>query len=129
MSGSGRLSQDITTISGQSYRIDFALSGNPGATGNRFGDKPMSVLWNNSSVGSFTHIHTLGEQHNNLRWADQSVIVVGTGSDKLTFLSTGGTNDAGPMIDDVTITAIVPEPSTGVLSCLGVVSLLIRRRH
>lgn len=89
----------------------------------------MSVLWNNSSVGSFTHIHTLGEQHNNLRWADQSIIVVGTGSDKLTFLSTGGTNDAGPMIDDVTITAIVPEPSTGVLSCLGVVSLLIRRRH
>jgi len=126
VSGPGRLSQTITTMIGQSYRIDFALSGNPGATGDRLGDKPMSVLWNSSSVGNFTHTHLSTERHNNLRWLDQSVLVVGTGSDILTFLSTGGASDAGAMIDDVTIT-LVPEPSSSLMLGFGIFGILFRR--
>ncbi|BDS05635.1 hypothetical protein NT6N_06750 [Oceaniferula spumae] len=127
VSGAGRLSQTIATSIGQQYRIDFALSGNAGS-GNRLGDKPMSFLWNNSVVDSFVHTHLPSDTNANIRWENQSVFVTGTGSDTLTFQSTGGTSDAGAFIDDVVIT-LVPEPSSSLLIGISALSLILRRRR
>jgi hypothetical protein len=126
VSGPGRLSQTISTLAGQQYRIDFALSGNSGS-GNRLGDKPMSFLWNEATVDSFVHTHLPSDTNAAIRWDTQSVVVTGTGSDKLTFLSTGGPSDAGALIDDVAITP-VPETSAALLGSFGLLTLLRRRR-
>lgn len=127
--GSGGITQGLTTQVGQLYRIDFALSGNPGPDGHTVGiNKPMAVLWNSGLAGDFTFVHEPDETHRNLRWEYHSVFVTGTGFDTLRFESTGGTDDSGPMIDDISITAI-PEPSSALLIFSGALLLFRRNRR
>ncbi|HEX8371620.1 MAG TPA: DUF642 domain-containing protein [Chthoniobacterales bacterium] len=116
--GPGRISQTFATTTLQQYRINFSLSGNPGVTGDRPNDKPMSLLWNGGVVQSYTFDQLAGDTHSNLRWESYSAFVTGTGTDTLTFASTGGYSDAGAMIDKVTVTA-VPEPGAVVFLGFG----------
>ncbi|RYD48694.1 MAG: DUF642 domain-containing protein [Verrucomicrobiaceae bacterium] len=124
--GPGTLSQSLNTAIGQMYRVDFSLSGNPGLN-DRLMDKPMSVTWNGVSVGSFVFQHLPTDHLNSIRWEDHSVFVTAVnGSDVLSFMSTGGANDAGAMIDEVSITP-VPEPASLALASFGLLALRRRR--
>lgn len=133
VSGPSGIGQDITTTSGQAYRIEFWMSGNAGPLGSTRADgsRSLDVLWNNSVVGSFTFTFQPGDQWNNLRWEKHSVLVTGaSGLDSLEIRSTSNFYAAaGPFVDAISITA-VPEPGTWAMlvAGLGVVGIGVRRR-
>lgn len=134
VSGPGGIGQDIATASGQSYRIDFWMSGNAGPLGvtSADGSRSLNVLWNNSVVGSFTFVFQPGDQWNNLRWEKHSVLVTGaSGLDSLEIRSTSSFySDAGPFVDAISITA-VPEPGTWAMLAagLGLMAVGVKRRN
>jgi len=107
----GAISQTLTTVPGALYRLRFAMSGNPGLPGeNKRGDKTMTVSWGSTNVGSFVFKHLQTDAQWSMRWEYHEVLVYGTGQDELRFSSmTSAYNDAGPVIDDVSVTA-VPDP-------------------
>jgi hypothetical protein len=126
----GAISQAVTTDVGALYTLRFAMSGNPGVSGiPRLGDKTMDVFWGGINLGSFVFHHVGSDTQQNLRWEYHEVVVVGTGSDLLKFASTTSAyNDAGPVIDDITITA-VPEPSTIALVGFAGLAFILKSRH
>ena len=132
--GPGGIGQDIATESGQSYRIDFWMSGNAGPLGSMKADgsRSLDVLWNNSVVGSFTFVFQSGDQFNNLRWEKHSVLVDGaSGLDSLEIRSTSNAYvAAGPLVDAISITA-VPEPGTLAMLAagLGLMGVGVKRRN
>lgn len=123
----GAISQTLGTTSGTIYNIRFALSGNPGLPFlPRIGDKTVDVFWNGNLAGSFVFHHLVTDTQQNLRWEYHELTLLGNGNDVLRFSSTTSAyNDAGPVIDDITV-AVVPEPS--VLAVLAVGGLALIRR-
>lgn len=104
----GAISQTLNTNDGQKYIITFAMSGNPGVYSERLADKTMDILWNGEVAGSFVFEHVQEDTQQNLRWEIHSVEVIADGNDVLTLASTTHTyNDAGPMIDGVTVEPII----------------------
>lgn len=101
----GAISQILTNEPGGVYRVRFAMSGNPGILGlPRRATKTMEVSWGGTNVGSFAFTHLPTDTQLNMRWEYHEVLVTGTGLDELRFTSTSGTyNDAGPVIDDISV--------------------------
>lgn len=112
----GAISQTLGTSSGTAYKVRFALSGNPGLLGQpALGSKTMDLLWNGSVAGSFVFTHLPTDTQQNMRWEYHEITLYGNGNDLLTFASTTSAyNDAGPVLDDITV-AVVPEPSVLVI--------------
>lgn len=128
----GGIGQNVAgLVNGQQYRVDFLLSGNAGPSGNTRGDgsKSLAVLFNGASLGSFTYDHFARETWQNRQWVPFSATFTYGGSGSLLeFRSLSTTyNEAGPLLDNVSITAInsavVPLPGTAAL-LLGGVALL-----
>ena len=101
----GAISQMLTNEPGGVYRLRFAMSGNPGILGQpKRATKTMDVSWGGTKVGSFAFTHLPSDTQTNMRWEYHEVLVTGTGQDELRFTSTSGTyNDAGPVIDDISM--------------------------
>ncbi len=104
----GAISQVLTTESGVLYRVRFAMSGNPGLPGqSKRGDKTMTVSWGGTNVGSFVFKHLETDTQTSLRWEYHELLVYGSGQDELRFTSTTAAyNDAGPIIDDISLSLI-----------------------
>jgi len=81
------------------------MSGNPGILGQpKRATKTMNVFWGGTNVGSFAFTHLPSDTQTNMRWEYHEVLVTGTGRDELRFTSTSGTyNDAGPVIDNISL--------------------------
>ncbi len=107
----GAISQVLRTESGVLYQVRFAMSGNPGLLGqNKRGDKTMAVSWGGTELGSFVFKHLQTDTQTTLRWEYHEVLVYGSGQDELRFTSTTAAyNDAGPLIDDITVVAILDQ--------------------
>lgn len=121
----GAISQTLGTSSGVSYKVRFALSGNPGLPGQpKLGNKTMDLLWNGSVAGSFQFTHLPSDTQQTLRWEYHELTLFGNGNDLLTLASTTSAyNDAGPVLDDITV-VVVPEPSSVTLVALSGLALL-----
>lgn len=115
--------QDIATDVGQQYRVDFAMAGNvwSGAQLMR-----MNVLWDGVVVGTFEH-NTSGHTGFNMGWTQHSVLVTGSGVDRLQFQGLTGGAAAGAALDAVSIT-VVPAPGALLVAAAGIVTFLRRRR-
>jgi len=103
---SGSVSQDIATTAGVTYVLTFSFAANPLA-GNPCCPAPatkrMEVRWGTTVVGTLDH-DTTGRSATTVGWRKISFKVVGSGADKLSFVSlTPGS--AGPTIDDVRLVA------------------------
>lgn len=121
--GSGRISQSVSTTTGQLYSISFymgaELNGGPPV-------RTMDVLWNGTVVGSPSFNYT-AQPITNMGWQQYSFVAQGTGSDTLTFASTTGAN-YGPALDNVTLSPI-PEPTSIVSSVFGLLGINFCRRR
>ncbi len=105
----GAIAQTLATHPGTLYKLRFAMSGNPGRPfENKFGAKSMSVYWGNKLTASFVFQHESTDTRNNMRWEYHEILVTGTGQDDLKLSSTTGAySDAGPVIDDISLTPII----------------------
>ncbi|CAG0986990.1 hypothetical protein PHYC_02078 [Phycisphaerales bacterium] len=115
--------QTVATTSGQGYRVDFAMSGNPFSGGQVM---VLNVLWNGALAGTFSH-DTTGHPASNMGWTVYTVDVIGTGSDVLTFQGVTGVAAAGVALDDVGIEEI-PAPGAGLALLVGAAMWGRRRR-
>ena len=117
----GYLSQDIATMAGQTYTFSWWLASD-GNTPNEF-----TASWNGTTISDQTDIPTQSYQL-------YSFTEVATGS--TTTISLGARNDPGYLsLDDISVmgNTTIPEPSSLVIACIGLVSLsagtLVRRRR
>lgn len=132
--GPGGIGQNVAGLMvGQQYRVDFQMSGNAGASGNNTGDgqKQLSVLFAGSSLGTYTYTHFVGETWANRQWVAYSATFTYAGGGSLLEFRSLSTlyNDAGPLLDNVSITelgtTVVPLPASSAL-LLGGLALLGR---
>jgi hypothetical protein len=110
-----KISQDLSTFVGTNV-ITFDVAARSGVDLSSTG---VDVLWNDVVVGSYNPASTA--------FTSFSVLVTGTGNDKLSFVGTGTSDSFGSLLDNVEVQA-VPEPMSMVVIAGGAAALLRRRR-
>ncbi len=101
LGAAGEIYQDLATTPGQTYRLRFALAGNPESDQ---GLKTIQIWWGESQVAAL-EFNTSGRANTDMGWEFHEYLVTATSATtRLTFKSTAGTPD-GPMVDAV---AVVP---------------------
>ncbi len=125
--GPGSVSQVFSVPAAGTYLLSFAIANNPG-----IGTSTVNVSVSDTSGSLFanTYNHT-GSTANALGWTFTTVPFIATAPGNITINfadPTGG--NAGTFLDDVTVVAAVPEPTTVAAGALllGMVGLRLRRR-
>ena len=95
--------QMINTTAGSIYQLSFDYSPREGVDKS---SNQIKALWNGSLL---TQITGSGVGKNGNNWYTTYFEVIGTGSDRLTFLAAGISDSFGGSLDNV---SLVPEPST-----------------
>lgn len=114
--GPGAISQSFTAVAGATYTLSFDLTHNPyshGAELDVFVGNQKYSFDGSSGVTNYTFN-----------------FVAASASETLTFKSVGGDGYSGAVLDNVSVTAAVPEPETYamMLAGLGLVGAIARRR-
>ena len=116
--------QTVMTTAGTAYDLSFwfAPRENVSAESNK-----IEVLWNGSIVDTVT-----GDGYKSSDWTEiKTLRLFGTGElGTLTFRAAGQSDSYGGAIDNVSLTATVPEPETCamLLAGLGLMGMVARRR-
>jgi choice-of-anchor C domain-containing protein len=129
--GTGGLgvSNTFATVAGDTYVLDFELSGNPDGGANDTGIKTVEV-----DIGGVIQDFTFdvfangGNSHGDMKWAAESLTFTATGN--LTSLSFTSLTDGfyGPVIGDIDVHP-VPEPTTLALLGAGLLGMGAMRRR
>ncbi|MGK5080925.1 choice-of-anchor C family protein [Janthinobacterium sp. HLX7-2] len=122
----GRISQSFGTVAGQLYNVSFSLAGNT--------DGGSSLKLLDTGV---TGVHTFsfdatGQSHSNMGWVTKGFSFIATGASSTLYFQGSSANGAwGAALDNVSVTAAVPEPSTYAMLAagLGLMGLVVRRRR
>lgn len=115
------ISQIVKTTLGQTYNLSFWYAPRAGVS---YNSNPIEVLWNGKEVG------TVSGDGAKSAWSEVKYSLTGTGNDTLTFMAVGTSDSYGGSIDNVKLTAAVPEPETYamLLAGLGLMGTVARRR-
>jgi hypothetical protein len=122
-SGTGSLSQVLSTVAGETYTLSYYLA----SSGDQ--NTSFSTLWNGQTLSgsALTNPNSFGS------YTLFSFLVTGTGSDTLTFRATDVPSYMA--LDDVSITpngtGAVPEPGTWAMMLVGFagIGLALRRKR
>lgn len=114
--GPGGVNQNITTVAGQSYLISFWVSSNGGAISNR-----LTVNFDGTA-----HTYSSPAQRD---WTQYSFTAVASSNLANLSFSTPLTGNAGPLLDDVSVSSAVPEPATISLVAAGMLLAFARLRR
>jgi hypothetical protein len=109
----GTVSQQLPTIPGQAYHLQFSMGGNPDLSP----PETLNVYWENNLIGS-TAWYPNGPGHQNPEWIEGSYTVVATMFPSLLTFENTKPLITAPFLTDVSVVAI-PEPSTLMLVGLG----------
>jgi len=115
------MSQSVQTVLGQQYTLTFQFENRPGVA---ISSQGLSVDWGGAEIA-----HVNNSLNGN--WETRSYSLIGDGSAmKLKFIATGTSDSYGTSLDNVSLTAAVPEPETYamLLAGLGLVGVIARRR-
>jgi choice-of-anchor C domain-containing protein len=132
--GLGGISQTINTTIGTRYRLTFSLAGNPNLGEERAfpGDYVVSLTaFAGTATADFDFTVLTTHNLTNMGWTEKSLIFTAQSSTTpIRFVSTtdfpifGDQNLAhGPAVDNVSVTKVVPEPSTIALFGFGLLGL------
>lgn len=123
----GSISQTFDTIAGVSYTVLFDVSGNPD------GPPANKTLTVSAGGAPQAYAYAIGANSlSNMMWQTNSFGFVATGaSTTLTFASTTLNSNFGPALDNVRVSAAVPEPATLSLWLVvgGAATAFARRRR
>ena len=131
LSGSapGSISQTLDTVAGQSYTVSFYMAGNPDGAPST---KAMSVDINGLGVQNYSFDASGVVSYANLGWTLETYTFVATGtSSVLTFTDLNTGSPYGAALDNVSISAGVPEPASWALMIggFGLAGSALRRRR
>ncbi len=96
----GTIYQDIATIPGQTYTLEFAFAGNPEDVGGA--DKRMKVFWNEGEIADLTY-NTAGRTFTDMGWTYHTYSVTAAGTTSRVKFQSLTFNFLGPVIDDVSL--------------------------
>jgi hypothetical protein len=122
--GNSWISQSIATAAGALYTISFDYSPREFVTS---GSNGIEVLWGGKSYGIFTGTGGSGNQ-----WHKYSFSGIGaSASTVLQFRAVGTSDGVGGSLDNVSVTADVPEPGSLAIIGLGLamLGLTLRRQR
>ncbi len=113
--GPGSIYQAFDTTTGHTYRVNFALSGNPQAD---LGLKSMTLFalsGTDATSATFSfNTQTMANTTGDMKWQSQSFTFTATAaSTTLTFMSATPTTAFGPAIDNVSVTDVTKTPGQG----------------
>jgi len=112
----GGVSQTFTTVAGRTYDLFFAFSNNPGSTSSAAAAFTIAGL-----SGEVSHS---GAALSDLNWSTYKTTFVATSyTSTLAFTNTVGGNNGGLLLDSVSVSSGVPEPSTWAMMLLGLAGL------
>ena len=125
--GSGGISQAITTIPGESYRLEFDLSGEPG-----MGDpvKGMQIYWDGSLLETVS-FDTTGHSRSDMGWKHLSFDLPNpsTTSTQLRFVGSIPTiGNGGAAIDNVSVVAVPETYSLFLVTMVVIPAAIVARR-
>ena len=127
----GSIAQTFDTVAGHSYKVSFAMAGNPDS------GPTVKTLQVQATGGALTQysFDTSGKTKANMQWSTQTYQFTATGAaTTLTFTSSVNT-PYGPTLDNVVVTDVTPAPvpTLSPWALAGLVSLLgmfaVRRRR
>jgi choice-of-anchor C domain-containing protein len=123
--GPGVIYQDLAVAAGQTYRLQFAMAGDPFWAG----IKEMKVYWAEGLVADLI-FDTTPYSADNMGWTYHSYSVTASGTTaRLRFEDVNHTDGYyGAALDDVSVVAI-PEPCSLLALAGGVIALLHTRRR
>jgi choice-of-anchor C domain-containing protein len=113
----GGIKQDLTTVAGTTYLVEFDMAGNPAGVGVPSG-KTLTVSAGSASQ-TFT-FNTAGKTLTDMGWTNKSwTFVADAGTTTLTFMTQD--YDYGPALDNVRVDPNpIPAPGAILLSSIGV---------
>ena len=121
----GTIYQDLATIPGQQYQLQFALAGNLNISSSAV----VNVLWGGNGIGSVSW-NPAGHNINNMGWVWSDFDVTASSfTTRLTFANPYVGDGSGriDLVDAISVVAI-PEPSSLLLFGVGWLALLKRKR-
>jgi choice-of-anchor C domain-containing protein len=107
-------SQTLSTTAGVLYLGSFMIAGNTDG-----GPAVKTLGFSIDGVAQpVVTFDSTGDSRTNMGWTTEAFSFIGTGSDTIQFESLTAT-PFGPALDNVSVTAAVPEPSTWAMMILG----------
>lgn len=113
------ISQSLSTNAGQHYSLSFAIQDRANVA---LSSQGIEVFWNGTSQGVFSNASS---------WTTKTLDLVGVaGSSTLRFAAVGSDDALGTSLDNISVTAAVPEPETYgmLLAGLALVGAVARRK-